>query len=51
MPSTAPRPPRDARQEFANTLTHAAGVVLSLVGAVALLASCTHWTIALACGL
>jgi hemolysin III len=51
MPSPAPRPPRDARQEFANTITHAAGVVLSLVGAVALLASCTHWTIALACGL
>ena len=51
MPSTAPHPPRDARQELANTITHAVGMVLSLGGAVALLASCTHWTIALACGL
>ncbi len=50
MPSTAPHPPRDARQELANTITHAVGMVLSLGGAVALLASCTHWTIALACG-
>ena len=51
MTSTAPYPPRDAHEEFANTLTHGAGVVLSVAGAVALLSSCSHWSVALACGL
>ena len=51
MPDTAPHPPRDQHEEFANTLTHAAGVVLSVAGGVALLSSRTHWTVAVACGL
>jgi hemolysin III len=51
MPGTAPYPPRDEHEEFANTLTHAAGVVLSVAGGVALLSSRTHWTVAVACGL
>ena len=51
MPGTAPYPPRDEHEEFANTLTHGAGVVLSVAGGVALLSSCTHWTVAVACGL
>jgi hemolysin III len=51
MPSTAPHPPRDEREEFANAVTHGAGVVLAVAGAVALLSHCSHWTVALACGL
>jgi hemolysin III len=51
MPDTVPYPPRDEHEEFANTLTHAAGVVLSVVGGAALLSSCAHWTVAVACGL
>ena len=51
MHGTAPHPPRDQHEEFANTLTHAAGVVLSVAGGVALLSSRTHWTVAVACGL
>ncbi len=43
MPSSDPYPPRDAHEEFANTLTHGAGVVLSMAGAVALLSSCSHY--------
>lgn len=51
MCSTHPHPPRDANEEFANTLTHAAGVVLSLAGAVGLLVICSHWAVMLACSL
>lgn len=51
MPSTTPHPPRDEHEEFVNAVTHGAGVVLSGAGAVALVASCSHWTVALACGL
>ncbi len=49
--NTAPHPPRDEQEEFANTLTHGAGVVLSGAGAVALLSVCSHWAVMLACGL
>lgn len=51
MCSTHPHPPRDANEEFANTLTHAAGVVLSLAGAVGLLVICSRWAVMLACSL
>jgi hemolysin III len=51
MPDTAPYPPREDREELVNAVTHGAGVVLSGAGAVALLSHCSHWTVALACGL
>jgi hemolysin III len=51
MSTTGPRPPRDAKEEFANALTHGAGVVLSLAGAAVLLCICSHWAVTLACGL
>ena len=51
MRSTGPRPPRDGKEEFANTLTHGAGVVLSLAGALVLFFSCARQAVVLACGL
>jgi hypothetical protein len=43
MPGTVAYPPRDEHEEFANTLMHAAGVVLSVAGGAALLSSCAHY--------
>jgi hemolysin III len=51
MCPTVPRPPRDGNEEFANTLTHGAGVVLSLAGAVALFLICSRQAVVVACGL
>jgi hemolysin III len=51
MRSTNPHPPRDGNEEFANTLTHGAGVVLSVVGGVALFFICSDGAVMLACGL